>query len=83
MDANTLAQLVANLGVPVMIIIVMIIAAWKFVQKLLDAYKEGNKNLIDSINNLSYAFTSRIEKLENKVDDIQETVNEIKKEKEN
>ena len=83
MDANTLAQLVANLGVPVMIIIVMIIAAWKFAPKLLDAYKEGNKNLIDSINNLSYAFTSRIEKLENKVDDIQETVNEIKKETEN
>ena len=83
MDTNTLAQLVANLGVPVMIIIVMIIAAWKFAPKLLDAYKEGYKNLVDSINKLSYAFTSRIEKLENKVDDIQETVNELKNEKEN
>lgn len=82
MDANTLAQLIANLGVPVMIIIVMIMAAWKFAPKLLDAYKEGNEKLVNSINKLSDAFTARIEKLENKVDDIQETVNELKKEKE-
>lgn len=78
MEIETLMTLVNTVGVPVMIIVVLIYGVAKLSPKIINAYKECNTNLVNSINKLSESFTQRLEKIEDKVDNIQKAVDNLK-----
>ena len=78
MEIETLVTLVNTVGVPVMIVVALIYGVAKISPKIIVSYKECNTNLVNSINKLSESFTQRLEKIEDKVDNIQKTVDTLK-----
>lgn len=80
MTIDSLAQLVGTTGVSVLIVLALIFGIYKGAPKVLEAYKEGNKSIVDAIKELSLSLETRITTLENKVDVIEDKIDDLQKE---
>lgn len=80
-EMQALGNLVTNLGLSIVIVIVLIVALWKGIPKMLSvflrAYNENNQKLTDAIEGLSKSVVKRIDKLDQRMGCLEDKVDEL------
>ena len=77
MEIDNMVTVVSAVGLPCFLILVIVAGIWKAAPKVLQAYKEGNTQIVNAIKDVSVCLTSRLDKLENKVDELDDKVDNI------
>lgn len=77
-----MTTIISAVGLPCFLILVIVAGVWKAAPKVLQAYKEGNTQIVNAIKDVSVCLTSRLDKLETKVDELDDKVDDFIKGKE-
>lgn len=72
-----MTTVVSAVGLPCFLILVIVAGVWKAAPKVLQAYKEGNQEIVVAIKEVAVGLTTRLDKLENKVDELDDKVDNI------
>ncbi len=78
-NVENITALIVNNGIAVAFFAVVVYGCFKFLPRVIDAYKEGNANIVSAIKEMSTVFSSRIDKLEDKVDTVEDKVDTVEK----
>lgn len=81
MEIDNMTTIISTVGLPCFLILVFVAGVWKAAPKVLQAYKEGNTDIVNAIKDVSVCLTGRLDKLENKVDELDDKVDNILNEK--
>lgn len=76
-NVENITALIVNNGIAVAFFAVVVYGVFKFLPRFIDAYKEGNANIVNAIKEMSTVFSSRIDKVEDNVKVIEGKVDVV------
>lgn len=76
-NMNDVATLIGSYGVAIVFFLNVMWLVIKYTPKIIEAYKEGNKELVAAVTKVADSISIRLDKLEAKVDDLDDKVDEL------